>query len=111
MKIFAGIAHVVTALLLSTPVQAASFNCNRAQLPAEITICGTGALHALDERMAALYFELMDDAPGWAIRQIQAEQRRWLDVRNGCGYNIPCLRRQHLRRIDQLEDWDDRLGL
>jgi uncharacterized protein len=111
MRISAAILGVITATAFCAPAQAASFNCNRAQLPAEIAICGTGALHDLDERMAALYFELMDDAPGWAIRQIQAEQRRWLDIRNGCGYNIRCLRRQHLRRIDHLEDWDDRLGV
>jgi len=101
-----------TALILMSSAgtaSAASFNCNYAQLPAEVAICNSQRLQDMDQQMASLYFRLTNTAPGWMSRKIKSEQRAWLGGRNACGYDQGCLRRAYRNRINQLENWVDQL--
>jgi hypothetical protein len=68
----------------AAPARAQSFNCRHAKLPAEVAICQSPELRALDSEMATDYFSLDVKRPG--------NQARWLRRRNACGYNEPCLR-------------------
>jgi uncharacterized protein len=49
------LAAALTGLAASS-ANAASFNCQRAALPAEKAICGDANLSSLDERTAGMYF-------------------------------------------------------
>jgi uncharacterized protein len=106
------ILFALTMLVLMSPAgtaSAASFNCNYAQLPAEVAICNSPRLQDMDQQMASLYFRLSNNSPGWMARQIRSEQRAWLGGRNACGYDQGCLRRAYRNRINQLENWADQL--
>jgi uncharacterized protein len=86
MKITAIISISVAALALSVtaaPTRAQSFNCRYAKLPAEVAICQSPELRALDREMAADYFSLDVKRP--------ENQSRWLRRRNACGYDEACL--------------------
>jgi uncharacterized protein len=98
-------------LLAAGPSQATSYNCGLAALPAEVAICQNAYLSGLDEQMAAQYFWLTNNAPGWAARQIRSQQRAWLSSRNSCGYDAQCLTYHYESRIQQLYGWQSQLGM
>jgi uncharacterized protein len=104
------LALIALAALLFIPAgtaSAQSFNCRYAQLPAEVAICNSDRLQSLDQQMASLYFSVTNNAPGYIVRQVRAQQRSWLNVRNSCGYDQGCLRRAYNKRINQLDNWAD----
>jgi len=103
------LAFATLMLLPAGSASAASFNCNYAQLPAEVAICNSPRLQDMDQQMASLYFRLANNSPGWMARQIKSQQRTWLGARNACGYDQGCLRRAYRNRINQLENWADQL--
>jgi uncharacterized protein len=107
----AALAAAGLGLLLAAPAEAASFNCARASLPAEMAICNSPGLGEMDQEMAALYFNLVNYGPAWAVRQIKGEQSNWIARRNGCGYDRRCVGAAYDRRIGRLRDWQDRLGM
>ena len=79
-----------------------SFDCARAALPSERTICGSEPLARLDRAIAEAFKIGMSQQP-WARREQFTElQRNWLALRNQCGVAAECLRDQMVARIQQL---------
>jgi uncharacterized protein len=95
----------------TTPARPQSFDCSRASLPAEMTVCNDGMLGALDEEMSRLYFRLVNSAPRWAVVEIRREQREWLGSRDACGTDGQCLMGHYRARTMGLYTWSERLGL
>jgi len=91
--------------LLPIAAQAQSFNCRTAERPDEILICQSPYLSRLDERMASLYFRLRNSLAGGERRELEADQRGWLDSRIGCGRDFRCIQVAYERRIRQLSNW------
>lgn len=98
-------AAFLTIFAINGSVQAASFNCGYAKLPAEVAICQSGELHSLDEKMAAKYYRLKRRMPRGAWSNVQDEQRRWIRRRNACGYDKYCLEDSYVYRIRSLNHW------
>lgn len=94
----------------TTSGQAASFNCQRASLPSEITICRYNNLGNLDENLAAKYSRLKRLASWQTWQTVRAEQRRWIRARNRCGYDDVCLTSQYRSRVRQLRHWLQDIG-
>jgi len=83
--------------------QAASFDCRKAQLPAERRICASPELGALDEAVAAAFRaaqkQSIDTDP------LRLDQQRWLrSQRNACADDA-CLARVQRERLAQLQGW------
>ncbi len=93
------------------PAAAQSFNCNYAKLPTEVAICQDGELASSDEELATEYAQLINGAPGWAVRQIKNEQKAWLAERNACGYDMQCIMGEYRFRLQQFGEWRDQLGM
>src|SRR4051812_30522157 len=90
------------ALLMSTGAIAQGFDCNYARLPAEVAICNSGRLSALDRRLNAVYYQVRDEAVGEARLALEAEQQAWLRERNECGADEGCLIEAYEVRIANL---------
>ena len=101
----------IAAIAVTGPARATSFNCGNATIPAESAICNSGQLSQLDEQMASSYFSLINSAPGWAVRQIKAQQSAWLARRDACGYDPGCLKGAYYARLGVLDGWHGRLGM
>lgn len=99
---FTALALVVMAI--ATQADAASFDCNRAQMPDEKAVCRNPGLSELDTQMAALWysykrFPFLMGASG--VRRDDAQQ--FLADRRQCGANVACLRRVYQARIKALK--------
>lgn len=71
---------------------AASFDCSKASIAAERTVCGNTNLSQLDARTAGMYFTLLgNDLPASTLATVKASQRKFLDARNACTANVNCL--------------------
>lgn len=96
----------VSMLVMAPGVAGAqSFNCGRATSAAEVTICRSDNLAALDERMARLYRRLERSMTGPIYRSLVIGQQQWLSDRDACGFNAGCLASAYRRRIAELEDY------
>jgi len=104
---------VVTLYSLPTtiPVQAASFDCAHALLPAEQAICGNANLSRLDEQTAGMYFLIVGSAPAATVTQVKAAQGRFLTTRNACQADIDCLVTAYTDQITYLKNEKSNLGL
>jgi len=96
--------------LLGALARAASFDCTEAKTTQEKTICGTPALSAADDQMAAAYRAWLAAAsPDWAagIRDNQLAWLRWRDANCLAGdANNPsatCLSSVYKARIAELQ--------
>lgn len=89
------------------PAQAASFNCGKANLNAEVAICNTPNLSDLDGQIADRYFEIYNRSSKWEQRRLKREQKSWLRQRNSCGYEIYCLEQTMTERRDTLFSFGD----
>lgn len=90
---------LVSLLQLST-VNAASFDCAKAQSKVEHLICDNQEISRLDEDLSKAY----SLAQGWSADKQTAtkEQRQWLkEVRNACS-DINCLKVAYAARISKL---------
>jgi uncharacterized protein len=92
--------------------QTASFDCNKAHTPIEVTICRTSSLGAQDVRMAT-YYQVLLDAPavseGMAYREfrdtLRDGQANWQrQTRDKCGEQTACLTRAYQQRIGTLQE-------
>jgi uncharacterized protein len=103
-------------LVLSLPfflcalVRAASFDCTKARTAQEKAICGTPALSAADDQMAAAYKAWLAAAqPGWAdgIRENQIVWLRFRDANCPAADAAPdlvaCLNDIYKGRVDRLQ--------
>jgi uncharacterized protein len=79
-------------ILPSAAASAASFDCAKASIAAERTICGNANLSQLDARTAGMYFTILgNNTPAATLAQVKNAQRRFLATRNACGANVDCL--------------------
>lgn len=82
-----------------TAVQAASFDCARAQAADEKAVCASMALSDLDVRMATL-FEVASHLVAMGQRGLlQDDQRAFLKERASCGADAACLAGAYDARI------------
>lgn len=80
--------------------EAASFDCRRAAIAAEIIICADDLIGRLDERMATAYRNARERSSDSG--SLVAEQRTWLMERNACATKT-CLEGLYEQRISQLD--------
>ncbi len=100
---------ILVAMALATSIMAGasqhasaqSFDCRRASLDAEYAICANARLGILDEEMSSLFYSL----PRALQRELRQSQLAWLRQRNACGYDIGCIRRAYIQRIEFLRDY------
>ncbi len=85
-----------------TPAHSQSFNCKYGKKADEKLICSDPELGQLDERMVAIFEELMEQAPPYLKRMLRAEQDGWLVSRHACRWNTRCVRGHYLARTRQL---------
>lgn len=95
---------LAAGFLVPAAAQAQSFNCRYAKLPAEVAICQSPELRALDSKFARMYWEWRN---GEQVNAPDLYQRRWLQQRNRCGYDDSCLRSMYKERIYDLENGTD----
>lgn len=82
-----------------------SFDCNRAGIPAERTICADSELSEWDRQMADTYQWLRTRLAAGEQGQLAQDQRRWLAQRNRCGASRDCLIGLYLDRIAYLNEY------
>jgi uncharacterized protein YecT (DUF1311 family) len=97
MRKFALLA--ASLLLCGSTARAASFDCAKASIPVEKTICADPALSTADERLA----EAFAAATGATLRPaaLRAEQLKWLSAR-GTLTNTAALLKSYQRRTAEL---------
>lgn len=95
---------MITASILSALYSgcgfAASFDCRRASLPDEKTICSNNTLNKQDEQMAAYFSEILSCTAMGSAGDLREEQERWLKKRHDCGTDEACLAQLYQKRID-----------
>lgn len=92
------------AALAGTPAAAQEFDCRKTDYASERTICRSGKLSALDERMSSLYSELMETYDRKGQREdLRSYQRHFLDARDNCGRDTDCIKGAYLDQISVLE--------
>lgn len=92
-------------MFLATHSNAASFDCQKAKLELEHTICEHKKLNQLDSELGTAYQNLLKKLAKAEAGQLQQQQRRWLELRqNHCGVKNPdCLITLYHQRIATLE--------
>ena len=86
--------------LLGGPVLAASFECQRNDVPIEKKICSDAVVSDLDEVLARYYAGANSALRGNASC-LKIDQQEWLRKRNACR-DIPCLDRVYRERLGEL---------
>jgi uncharacterized protein len=100
------------ACLWAAAVQAASFNCAHALLPAEQTICANTNLSKLDEQTAGMYFLIVGSgAPQTTVSQVKTLQAKFIAQRNACGTDVDCLVDAYTSQMMYLKNEKGNLGL
>jgi hypothetical protein len=109
---FAGLASARIAALSAPPppppppavpaVVYPSFSCSSARLPAELAICRSARLAALDVQMAGLYTALRGRLNTGDRSTLLGRQKSWLDLRNACQQDERCLEQRYLEQIRAL---------
>lgn len=92
----------------TVPLQAASFDCLKAQTDDEITICNKQHLSDLDTEMATLYgvqmkIPMMMGARG-ALKDAQSE---FLKKRRSCGDDGACIQKLYQSHIKEMNEFID----
>jgi hypothetical protein len=82
-----------------------SFDCAQASLPSERAVCGSARLAALDREIAELYRARRGAVAPILSSRIRDFQRKWLELRNRCGWDESCLAQQYLRQIEFLRNF------
>lgn len=100
---------LITLLVAGYGAQAASFDCEKAQLADEKTICNNRTLNDKDVEMATQYRFLKGLFAMGARGAMQDEQRTWLKRRQDCGSDSLCLDKRYDERIRELNAIYDRI--
>ena len=88
-----------------------SFDCRKARLAAEKTICSGQWLSKMDIRLNEAFGRLRSSKPaGRQRRGLIRAQRNWLRARNQCKSNRRCLRSQYDDRLAEIEGQLDQRG-
>ena len=83
----AGLAHPIEYVEHTS----ASIDCRKDSGPAVDTICKSHHLRYLDEEIAGRYTRANAAAGGRGKARLQADQRKFLAIRDGCGTDPGCL--------------------
>lgn len=94
-------AFVLALCAASQPIAAASFDCAKAQRPAERAICADAGLSDLDEQLARYYHGALAALQENAAC-LHGDQRDWLKHRDACAADTACLKRSYLDRLSEL---------
>lgn len=94
---------LLTSVLFSLPLWAASFDCQSAVSTDEKTICLTHQLNDQDVEMSVKYHFLKGLLPMGEQGDMADTQRIWLKKRQACGSDVGCLTEQYQQRISQLD--------
>ena len=99
--------HIVLLLLgplLSLPLLAASFDCNKAKAEDERAICQHAELSRLDETLSAAYQATAKPLAPYPARlkAFKQNQQDWVKDRARCGDAVACLKQEYTRRISWL---------
>lgn len=81
-------------------VQAASFDCAKASDFIEHSICDDGELSVLDDELARLYKEAVQNTTD--VNVLKQEQRDWLTTRNKCT-DMDCIKTTYQQRMQILQ--------
>lgn len=93
------VLYLFGVLIVSFPVQAASFDCAKAGTKVEKMICDNPEISKLDEELNTAYkAALQDEKQAEAIRQAQ---KQWMKERNGCD-DAECVKRAYEARLHRL---------
>lgn len=90
--------------LLPVSTFAASFDCQKANLPTEKAICQYRSLNDQDVKMATTFNILTHLLPMGGRDALKDEQRLWLQQRNRCAAKVTCIASQYQQRQTQLDD-------
>jgi uncharacterized protein len=95
-------ATTLFLMLIGAHIQAASFDCARAENQIEKQICSNPQLSGLDDDLWTAYTKALKQST--ATESLKREQRGWLaDVRNRCA-SEGCLKEAYTSRLAQLID-------
>lgn len=92
-------------IMMSFSSYAASFDCAKASLGIEKTICNVPTLSSLDERMASLYKSSREKAKD--PDKIKSDQIAWIKESRRCGNDASCIEAAYKKRIAELEEVGD----
>lgn len=84
------------------PIQAASFDCAKAEAADEKAICTDRTLDDADVEMAVLYTQLKPLLAMSAQENLESTQVTWLKRRTACGGDRACLSKAYADRLGQL---------
>lgn len=94
---------VIAVMGFSQSVFAASFDCTKARLSAEKTICANRSLNDQDVKLATT-FNLLTHVMSMGSRDaMRDDQADWLKQRNACNAKVACLRTAYNTRQQQLD--------
>jgi uncharacterized protein len=98
------LAALSTMLLTAAghPVQAASFDCTRAETADEKAVCADRQLNDEDVEMSVLYTQLKPLLGMGARGDLDEAQVTWLKRRGVCGGDLACLSKAYADRLVQL---------
>jgi hypothetical protein len=85
-----------------TGISGPSFDCRRATTAAEVSICDSATLWAMDRAVSYLYTFLRSNVPPHIGNEVLAQQRHWLASRDRCGGNHACLIDRYRSRLTDL---------
>lgn len=94
------VAPWVVAVLTTASVQAASFDCAKAQTRVEKLICDSPKLSKLDEEMAVIYGKAQLRSP--VTSDLKKEQLLWVSARNLCP-DTECVQDAYVKRLSALQ--------
>lgn len=109
LKFAAAISAAALAALAVLASQAGrataqEFDCRKAGMASERTICRNDMLAALDEKMSGLYAELKQSYDRRSQRdELKRYQRQFLAARNDCARDTECIKGAYLDQIGVLE--------
>jgi uncharacterized protein len=98
------------AATVVSPATAASFDCKRAKLPAEIAVCSDPTLGSEDEELARQYLPLIKSAPADFVKTMKIEQKAWLAERNACAADMQCIMGSYRERLQRLGEWRSQIA-
>src|SRR5450631_543381 len=90
-------------LSLTTTVQAASFDCAKAQTKVEHFICDNPSISKIDDDLSKAYQGVISKANDEDKQRAITEQKHWLKFTRSVCINEPCLKHAYWSRIAELE--------
>lgn len=96
------ISTILLTLSCLISVQAASFDCKKAQSAVERLICGDPGISELDDVLGSLYRGVIKSNPA-TEEIVRRDQKEWLRLRDGCG-DAACVRRRYHTRLLALSE-------